>query len=194
MFDNSQFDSVRKMFADQFSRETHGYVYRKGQKGAPTPLSEAERDEFVNNFNKYLRVAIWSLIPATVGMILLLAWLVREPDSPTGQMAMWGAIVAIIAPYMAIFYWAWYAPARELKHRTPTGNELTKAEARTLALSKISYGQLILGVAMVLVVVWKASAKTDVFHGWGRLWLVFAGGLIIVAGLQAIRKWRYGGR
>lgn len=192
MFYNSHFDRVRQLFAEQFSGDSRGFVYRKGQKGAPIRLSEIERDEFVAAFNKRIRYASWSLIPATVGLILLLVWLVPDTDSAAGQMATWVGIAAILVPFMAIYYWAWNAPSRELERRTPAGAALTKEEARTLALSKITYGHLMLAALMGLGLVWKTSTKTDVFHGWGVAWLVFGGALIVLAGLQAIRKWRLG--
>jgi len=35
------------------------------------------------------------------------------------------------------------------------------------------------------------SAKIDVFHGSGLVWLAFGGALVLFAGVQAIRKWRF---
>ena len=192
MFHNSHFDRVRQLFADQFSGDSRGFVYRKGQKGAPIRVSEIERDRFVAIFNKRMRYAAWSIVPATVGLILLLVWLVPDADSPVGQIATWVRIAAILVPFMGIYYWAWNAPSRELERRTPEGAALTKEEARTLAFSKITYGKLILAALMGVGLVWKASIKTDVFHGWGVSWLVFGGSLIALAGVQAIRKWHLG--
>ena len=34
-------------------------------------------------------------------------------------------------------------------------------------------------------------SDTDVLHGWGRLWLVFGAALVLLAGIQAFRKWRF---
>lgn len=192
MFYNSHFDRVRQLFADQFADASQGLVYRKGQKGVPIRLSEIERDEFVASFNKRIRYATWSLIPATIGLILLLVWLVPDMDSPAGQMAMWAGVTAILVPFMAVYYWAWNAPSRELERRTPAGAALTKEEARTLALSKVTYGQLMLAALMGVGLVWNKSTKTDLFDGWGVAWLVLGGALIALAGLQAIRKWRLG--
>ena len=191
MFGNSHFDRVRQTFADQFVDDSHGFIYRKGLKGAPIRVSELERDEFIATFNKRIRHARWSIFPATLALILLLAWLIRDVDSAAADIAIWVGIGAILLPFMALFYRAWNAPARELQRRTPEGAALNREQARALALSKITYGQLALAAVMGAGLVWKMSAETDVFHGWGLVWLIFGGGLIALAGVQAIRKWRF---
>jgi hypothetical protein len=55
----------------------------------------------------------------------------------------------------------------------------------------MTYGQLGFAVVVALALVWKVSARNDVLHGWGVLWLLFAAALIAGAGVQAFRKWRY---
>ena len=154
-------------------------------------MSEVERDELVATFDKRIRYATWSIFPATVALILVLAWLIPSTDSPVADVAIWAGIGAILLPFMVIFYWAWNAPSRELQRRTPEGAALTKEEARALAFSKITYGRLALAAAMGAGLVWKMSWKTDVLHGWGLVWPTFGGGLIAVAGIQAIRKFRF---
>jgi len=73
----------------------------------------------------------------------------------------------------------------------PEGAALSKAEARALAFSKITYSQLALAALMGAGLVWRKSGETDVFHGWGMVWLIFGGGLIGLCGIQAIRKLRF---
>ncbi|RYF18690.1 MAG: hypothetical protein EOO77_10890 [Oxalobacteraceae bacterium] len=190
MFNNAHLDRLRQSFADQFSDGEHGVIYRKYQKGVPFRVSKAERDGFVAVFNKRIRYATWSIFPVTVGLILLLVWLTPGSDSPVAQIAMWGGIAAILLPFMVIFYWAWGAPSRELECQTPEGPALTKEEARALAFSKITYGQLALAALMGVGLIWKMSIKIDVFHGWGVIWLAFGAAVVVLAGVQAIRKWR----
>lgn len=190
MFGNAHLDRLRQAFADQFSDGGQGLIYRKYQKGAPVRVSELERDRFIAAFKKRTRYAIWSTFPATVGLILLLVWLSPDSDSPTGQIAMWAGIVAIILPFIAIFLWAWGAPSRELARRIPEGPALSKEEALALAFSKISYGQLALAALIGVGLVCKMATKIDVFHGMGLIWLISGGTLVVFAGVQALRKWR----
>lgn len=192
MFSNPQFDRVRQLFADQFSPDTGGFIYRKNQKGAPIRISDLERDDFLATFNRRIRYAAWSIVPATIGLILILFLLFPETDSPEAQIAIWVGVAAMLAPFMVIYRWAWNAPARELQRRTPEGAELTKEEARELAFSKITYGNLMLAALIGLWLIWDSSTKVDVFHGWGVVWLVFGIALIALAGIQALRKWRFG--
>jgi hypothetical protein len=194
MFGNAHLDRVRQAFADQFSSDGHSFIYRRYQKGVPVRVSKLERDGFVAAFNKRIRYAMWSIVPATVGLILLLVWLIPDSDSPAAQIGMWGGIAAILLPFMMIIYRAWGAPSRELESRTPEGPALSKEEARTLAFSKITYGQLALAALMGVGLVWKMWTKIDVFHGSGLVWLVFGGALVLLAGVQAIRKWRFSRR
>ena len=194
MFFDSHFGRVRQLFADQFSAEADGLIYRRGQNGAPIRVSEIERDEFVASFNRRIRYAAWSIPPATILLILPLVWLIPDADSPVAQVAVWVGIAAILVPFMTIYYWAWNAPSRELEHRTPEGPALTKDEARALGFSKISYGNLALAALMGVGLIWKMSAETDVLHGWGVVWLAIGAGLVVLAGVQAIRKWRFSQR
>lgn len=191
MFGNSHFDSVRQIFADQFTGDAEGYVYRKGQKGEPFRVSEAERDAFIASFNRRIRYSSWSILPATIILILALAWLIPDSDSVEANVAIWIGLGAILLPFLAVYQWSWNAPVRELQGRTPEGVPLTKYEARALVFSEITYGQLALGAAMGVGLVWKQSSETDVLHGWGVIWLLIGGGLILLSAVQIFRKWRF---
>jgi hypothetical protein len=85
MFSNPHVDRVRQLFADQFSEDARGVVYRKGQKDATIRVSEIDRDEFITMFNKRIHYAAWSIVPATFGLILLLVWLIPDADSPSAK-------------------------------------------------------------------------------------------------------------
>ena len=191
MFGNAHFNRLRQAFDDQFSDDGHGFIYRKYQKGASVRVNKSERDGFVASFERRIRYATWSIIPAIVSLVLLLVWLVPDLDSSIGQVAMYGGITAILLLFMAIFYWAWGAPSRELERRTPEGPALSKEKTRALVFSKITYGQLALVALMGIGLVWKMSIKVDVFHGSGLVWLFCGAALIIIACVQAIRKWRF---
>lgn len=194
MFGNSHFDRVRQIFAAQFERDDNGFRYQRGMKGAAYSVSEAERDQFAATFNKRLGCASWAIAPATITLILLLAWLIPDSDSDLGKAAIWVGIAAILIPFVTIYYWAWNAPSRELQRRTPESAALTSDEARSLAFSKITYGQLGLAAVFGVGLVWMMSIEDDVFHGWGMIWLIFGAGLVALSGVQAIRKWRHSQR
>ncbi|MFC0588180.1 hypothetical protein ACFFF7_02005 [Novosphingobium aquiterrae] len=194
MFSNSRFDRVRQLFVDQFTPDGNGYFYRKSYKGAQFRVSKAERDSFIADFNRRIRYSSWSTVAATIILVLLVVWLVPDSDSTAAKVAVWIGVGAILCPFLLFYYWAWNAPARELQHRMPAGAALTKIEARALAFSKITYGQLVLAAAFGVWLVWSQSLKTDVFHGLGLIWLAMGGGLILLSTVQAFRKWHFSHR
>ena len=191
MFNNPHFDNVRRIFADQFESDGSGYLYRKGMKGPPIRVSEAERDTFISDFNRHLRLAAWSVVPTTVLLIGLLVIFIPDVDSPIAQTATYIGIGCILVPFLLVYYWAWNRPARELERRPVEGNARSREEVRRLMFAKLTYGRLALAVVFAAAMVWKVSAKNDVLHGWGVLWLIFAAALVVFAGIQAFRKWRY---
>lgn len=191
VFGNAHNARLRQAFADQFEAEGTGVFYRKYMKGPAIRVTEAERDAFISTFQRRLRYALWGIVPATLLLIGLLVLLVPDVDTPMAKVAIYAGLATILIPFLAVYFWAWNAPARELARRTPTGGARTREEVRHIAFSKMTYGRLGSAFIMALSLVWNASAKNDVFHGWGILWLVFSGVLIVAVAIQAFRKWMY---
>ena len=191
MFGNAHFDRLRQLFADQFETEDTGLVYRKSLKSAPIRVTEAERDGFISAFNRRIRYAIWSLLPATILLIISLALIFPDPDDTTTEVAIFLGLAVILVPFLFAFYWVWNTPARALERRPQVGEERTREEIRRIMFAKLSYGRIAGVVAGALLLLWSASAKTDVLHGWGVLWLALAGLAIVTGAIQAFRKCRY---
>ena len=191
IFRNSHFERVRQIFADQFEPDGSDFLYRKSMKGGPVRVSRSERDAFISTFNRRLRYSTWSILPATLLLIGLLVVLAPDSDTPSAKVATYLGIGLILVPFLAGYYWAWNAPARELERRPLAGEAYSREEVRKRALGKITYGQLALVPLMAVAMLWKVSAKNDVLHGWGRLWLLAAVALILLAAVQASRKWLF---
>jgi hypothetical protein len=191
MFANAHFERLRQMFADQFEPDGSNFLYRKSMMGAPIRVNQTERDGFVSTFNRRLRYATWSLVPATLLLIGLLVVLFPHVDNSSAQIAIYTGIGFVLLPFMAGHYWAWNGPARELEHRPTIGEARSREQVRRLIFARITYGQLAFAILGTIALVWKISAKNDVFHGWGVLWLIFAAALIGGTGVQAFRKWRF---
>lgn len=189
MFANRHFDLVRELFAEQFEAEAGGFIYRKSSKGAAIRVSAGERDAFVATFITKLRYAVLGTVVGILLFIGFLVLVVPEGDSSVYQTAIYAGVTGIMALFLAAYYRAWNEPMRHLERRPIAGEALTREEARRMALAKISYGHLAIVALGGFAVLWNASAKHDVLHGWGVLWPVFAGFLVILAGVQAFRKW-----
>nr|WP_314470455.1 hypothetical protein [uncultured Sphingomonas sp.] len=191
MFGNHHFDRVRELFADQFEPDGQDFIYRKSMKGAPIRVSQSERDVFLADFKRRLRYATWGILPAVLLLISALVVFVPDTDAPSSDLYIYLGVGIIIVFFMVPYYWAWNAPARELERRPTLGAARSRAEVRQVMLARMSYGQLAIGVGAMAALLFKVSEDTDLFHGWGRLWLVFA--VVMVAGIafQAFRKWRF---
>jgi hypothetical protein len=174
MFNNRHFDRVRQAFADQFEPDGAGFLYRKSMKAAPIRVTETERDNFLTTFNRRLRYANWAIVFGTVFLIGLLALLVRDVDSTAGQLGLWAGLGLILGFFLLIYSWAWGGPARDLERRPVVGLARTREELQQIKFAKITYKQLALAPVIAVLLLFKVSAKNDVLHGWGMLWLIFA--------------------
>jgi tetratricopeptide (TPR) repeat protein len=183
-------DRARQAFADQFEQDGSGFVYRRSQKGEAIRVSAEEHDRFIGEFNSNLRRANWIIY---VGLTLVLGGIIALSllsGSDLSEAAIFIGIGAVMIPYVAYYRWAWAAPARELAGRTPIAVERSPEEARRLQFQRVSYGQLAGAAFAGLVIPFIGSSGDDVFSGWNRLWLVFGGALVLMAAVQAFRKWR----
>lgn len=190
MFGNPHFAHIRQMFADQFEQNGPDFLYRRSMKGPPIRVSSDERDHFVESFNRRLRYCGWSIVPATLLLIVALVMMMPDLDGPAGQAAIYVGIALILLPFLAGHRWAWNGPVRELSRRTPEGEALSRDEVKRLMLSKMTYSQLALAVLAAFALLWKISGKTDVLHGWGVVWPALAALLVVATAVQAFRKWR----
>lgn len=180
----------RQTFADQFEPYGSGFTYRKSQKGEALSVSGEERAHFIANFDRDLRRSTWLLwisVTVALGAVFLFS-LLKGFELPESGII--GGFVVGTVPYVAYFRWAWAAPARELAGRTPVAGERSSEEVRRLQLQRITYGQLGIAALGGLALPFVGASKGESFAGWNRLWLVFGCSLVLLAAVQAFRKWR----
>lgn len=191
MFGDRGFQRSREGFAAQFEPCDGGrFLYRRNQKGPPIPVSAEERQRFTDAFGRSMGYALAGLAAAMTAMIGLIVWWSAKTRSDPGIM-LYAGMIALIAVFVAGTMRIYTAPARELEGRSPVGAERSREEMRARLLARLSYGQLALvAVAGVLAVV-RAAAREDVLSGWHRLWLLFGAAMVLLAAVQAFRKWRF---
>jgi tetratricopeptide (TPR) repeat protein len=184
-------DAVRQSFVDQFEQNGTHFIYRRSQKGEAIRVSAEERSKFIEEFDRNVRRAKWIIyagvtlvLGGTIGFSLL-----RGTD--LSQAAILIGIGLLMVPYFAFYRWAWAAPARELGGRTPIAGERSSDEVRRLGFQRMTYGQLAGAALGGVMIPFIGNSREDVFSGWNRLWLVFGGGLVLLAAVQAFRKWRF---
>lgn len=184
-------DLVRQTFADQFEQDGTSFVYRRSQKGEAIRVSADERCKFIDEFDRNVRRAKWIIyggLAVVLGCLIGFSLLKRFELS---QAAIFVGIGLVMVPYFAYYRWAWAAPSRELGSRTPIAGERPADEVRRLRFERMTYGQLAVAAVGGLMIPFIGSSRQNVFSGWNRLWLVFGGGLVLVAAVQAFRKWRF---
>lgn len=188
MFDHGSGDRLRALFSDQFEPDGDGFLYRKNRVGTPVRVSVDERAAFVRGYARALRLAKWSLVPAVLILIGLLVWLGPDPGSHSGTVAIWMAVVAMLAPYLIFMQGARAAPARALANRAPAGDARSRREAGRLDLAGTSYAQfgtaLLAGAALLV----KIGAHHDFRHGWGLVAMVSIALIALGIIIQMARK------
>lgn len=194
MFRKNDFAHIGRMFAGQFEPDGGNFLYRRGIKDAPIRVSVAERDEFVAAFTRRIRYCTWSAGLATLIWIGLAAWLTGDFDSTARDVAIWALFALMLALYLAGYFWAWYAPARELERRPREGPARSRDEVLQLTFSEMTYGQLGISALGALGFVLIGLFRTDGFDEFDRpgMFCLIVGGLLVAGvGIQAFRKWRY---
>jgi hypothetical protein len=189
MFQRRHFEQIRDLFAEQFEPDGADYLYRRSQKGAPIRVSASEREAFLSDFQRNYGRAFWGFLIAIILGIFGLVALLPDAGGPVLEMLTGFLILPLIV--LLGVHWIWSAPARALRQRQPVGFERSRDEMRAIKLAKITYANLAIGALAVPLLLLKVAEKFDVLHGWGRLWLLFAGALAVLIAVQAVRKWRF---
>jgi hypothetical protein len=191
MFENQSLDRVYELFSDQFEQDGDGFVYRKSLKGAAKRISSAERDDFVASFRRSYRRMFWIwILTILCGLFAYVGWTVYD-DREISELTLYVGLSVCMGLFLLSHYYVWGAPTRALERRAAIGRERTRAELRRLMLEKLTWGQLGGAAGLTAILLLKASEKGSMLIGWNRLWLAFAGLMIVTIGIQAFRKWRF---
>jgi Flp pilus assembly protein TadD len=188
---NDAWGRVRQSFLDQFEAVGTDFLYRRSQKGEAYRVSSADRDRFAEQFDRHLGRAKWIIgigLALVMGVVVSLSMLQHIDPS---QVAVFAGVGLVMIPYLAYFRWAWAEPARELADRVPVAGERSPEEVQRLKFQRLTYRQLAGAAFVGIVAPFAASSRQDIFSGWNRLWLVFGGALVLLAAVQAFRKWQF---
>jgi hypothetical protein len=195
MFGNDPWAKLKQGFADQFEPYGDGqFVYRKNLNGPAIPVTAEERERFIDDYARRLRHANWIFMAALILFVGVLIWWTVQSNRDVPQVVLYGGMIGLMAVSVSYSIWARGAPARELEGRTPVAAERSTEQMREMMFHKMTYAQLAGAAAFgPLVPVMMAFGRhpIDVFHGWGRLWLVLGAALTLFAAVQAFRKWRF---
>jgi len=190
MFGYNPSANGRQLFENQFEPRGDGYVYRKGLKGAPIPVTAEERQRFIEDYGRSSRYGYWGMIAAWIFLVSVLVSWSLETGSQLSNVALFVGIGITAIGFVGYGYWTWGAPARLLARRTPIGHERSAGEFRRALLKKKSYSQILAPAAIAVLGCLKFAQKNQ-FAGWGLFWLLLAAVLLGLFGFQLLQKWRY---
>jgi hypothetical protein len=181
---------MRRRFETQFeARDDGGYFYRRNWKGAGIPVTPEERETFVTQYVYRLYLILGAMV---VAVSMLLGGLILRTGKGTAAQVppfeIFGGMVAISLVATGLFQWVYLSPARQLKGRSPVGRELTRDEVRAIAFRRISYAQ----IAVIALIGGLATTRHQPTWGpGGHGWPFLGGFMVLVAVVQAFRKWHF---
>src|SRR5690242_14835856 len=103
-----QWDRVEQTFADQFEQDGENFRYRKWQKGEPILVTPEERRHFLEQFARRIRYSGWLIGAGVVLLIFGIVFLL--PDQEASDVPIYIGLAAILAAFMAFWFWAYNAP------------------------------------------------------------------------------------
>ena len=179
---------------NQFVREGDGLVYRRHGRGAAYRVTESQAQEFLDQYMRRTRVARVVLFLATIalggGGALLLT--LADPLPSNGSIAAWS--VGLVAVLVSVFVWAemrsQILPERELAQTAPVGPAIDKDEWTRAQLEQVPWINLAILPLMGFFIVWAFRGEVDLYAGWGRVMWLIPAACVLLASVQAVRKWR----
>jgi hypothetical protein len=196
LFENTPLDRTRHAFSQQFEAEGQGYLYRLGQRGAAYLVSDEERNTFVNRYTFQIYGLAFLLVGGILGIVFAVGTYTDQMASPPSDETIVTDIIACFAALIVLYFmvaqWIWKAPARALSRRSAVRMDRSTEAAVEAKYSKISWGQLGLGVFAIGFLIFKFGQKYDLTQGPGLIFtgLIALGSIILI--WQIAQKLRRG--
>jgi hypothetical protein len=191
---------LRETFEAQFEFVAGDkYLYRRNQKGELIPVTADERARFIRQYMRRVRFIMAGLIAALLIFQGVGIWWMVSRDGDVhhaGPFDISNAVPFVgdlIIAGVAVFlmHWVRGAAARELEGRMPVGRERSKEEMRAIFFRQMSYGYLTAVAAGGVFLVLTHASNDDFHSGSFRIFLSLGVLLVLVACVQAFRKWRF---
>lgn len=191
MFADVHLERVKQAFAAQFTPDRDGHIYRRGQRGPGIRVTAAERDRFVETFNRGIIRLAWGMVLITVLLLGGLALFSLELPWPLSGHEEGVATLLLIASFMLAWWWIRNAPMRALDRRATIDQGVPDAAYRRAMLVEMPWSiPIIAALFQVALIVRVALFEADPF---GRQqWSYYAVAAVGLSGMAAIAwlKWR----
>lgn len=176
-----------ELFRDQFTPDGPAFIYRFSQIGRAYRVSAEERDRFIDDYDRASIRMHWTFVVGGVVTVFLVVaisiWLRTEPSYVAPFILLGVVSTAAILAHRAI----WRKPLASLETRMPIASALSRDEAIRRNFARISYTQLAMCAGFGVMLIFPGLlARDGVTNRW---WFVVGAGLILLAAVQAFRKW-----
>lgn len=191
MFADVHLARGKQAFAAQFTADRDGHIYRQGQRGPGIRVTAAERDRFVETFDRGVIRLAWSMVLAAILLLGSLSLFAIELPWPLSGHEEGVGIIALMAAFMLAWWWIRNAPMRALDRRAPIDQGVPGAAYRRAMLVAMPWSiPVIAALFQVALIVRVAVFEPDPF---GRQqWGYYAMAIVGLAGMAVIAwiKWR----
>lgn len=183
-------DRSIELFASRFEEDSDRYLFRAGPRIAPVPVTVAERDEEIARYRRSRRYLFFGALVILLIAIIALAVSVPQTAALDPHILILPLILVWLVPFVLIWLRLWNMPVRRFENRLPVGAGRTAQQARRFAFERLKWTKLaVVPVIALVILIPRHDESTSGW--WFDIKLVFAGLLILLAIVQAFRKWRF---
>ena len=191
MFVDVHLARVKQAFAAQFTPDRDGHIYRRGQRGPGIRVTAAERDRFVETFDRGVIRLAWSMVLAATLLLGSLALFSIELPWPLSGHEEGVAIALLLPSFMLAWWWIRNAPMRALDRRATIDQGVPGADYRRAMLAEMPWSiPVIAALFQVALIVRVAVFEPDPFGP--QQWSYYAIAIVGLTGMAVIAlfKWR----
>lgn len=192
-FGADRYANLRNNFAEQFEESGGRLVFRANGRGPALPVTIAERDAFISEYDRYLSRFIWRLLLLLIPAIILDAALAVSFHIDGA----WSYVLILLstAPFLAwsivTGYRARKVPSVALATRSPIAAALSPEAARQRSLQRIAWPSLLLPIGYATYLVLRYHLVDQPLSAAHAGWAIASAGLVAISVVQAVRKWRF---
>jgi len=187
-------ENLMRPFVNQFDEYQGHLVYRHHSKAAPIRVTEAERDSFIAEFERFANRLIWWSFPMLLLTILGLVILDEQAVLPMPHWVQVAVGLLLLPVFVILCLRALGAPKRKLAGRAPMGGERSTGEMRQVLIKQMPWPHLILPLIMGCGAAWLAfniTPQARIDHWWLLPILLLFAACMILAGVWMIcLKWK----
>lgn len=183
-------DAMVESFSARFEANGGAFIFRPNLNTAPVRVSVAERDEEVRRFRRSVRWVLGSFVVITVAALLALMtlYIVYELGDPSWTT--WLVLLPLFVGAGVATAYVYKAPDRRFAQRCPVAPKLGLDEIRRRTFEHISWGTLAI-VPLVTLVILIPRRGEQIFDLSFNIKIGIVGIVMVVAAVQAFRKWRF---